>query len=72
MLEFLFGAAEMISAFKKFMPDIFKLTKSAVESANVDLGFLRLNQSLWKSLENISIDYAIMEKTKNLVAVPYT
>ena len=69
---FLFSAAEMILAFKKFMPDIFKLTKSAVESANVDLGFLRLNPEPWKSLENISIDYAIMEKTKNLVAVPYT
>ena len=69
---FLFSAAEMISAFKKFMPDIFKLTKSAVESANVDLGFLRLNPEPWKSLENISIDYAIMEKAKNLVVVPYT
>ena len=68
---FLFSAAEMILAFKKFMPDIFKLTKSAVESANVDLGFLRLNPEPWKSLENISIDYAIMEKSKNLVAVPY-
>ena len=43
----------------------------AVETASIDLGFLRLNSIPWKKLKDISIDYAIMEKAKNLVAVPY-
>ena len=69
---FLFKASDMIAAFKKFAPDILKFTNKAVETAKVDLSFLRLNPTYWKEIDNISIDYAIMEKTKNLMAIPYT
>ena len=68
---FLFKAADMITAFEKMAPDNFKLTKNSVETAQSDLGFLRLNPEPWSKLEDISIDYAIMEKAKNLVAIPY-
>ena len=68
---FLFKATDMISSFEAFAPVTLKLVKEAVETAEEDLGFLRLNPNLWKDLDNISIDYAIMEKTKNLVAVPF-
>ena len=69
---FLFTASDMIAAFETFAPDILLLTKDAVETAKADLGFLRLNPEPWQRLEDISIDYAIMEKTRNLVAVSYT
>ena len=69
---FLFKAADMIRAFETFAPDVMKLTHQAVKTANVDLGFLRLSPEPWKELEDISIDYAIMEKATNLVAVPYS
>ena len=36
------------------------------------LGFLRLNPVTWSKLKDVSIDYAIMEKAKNLVVVPYS
>lgn len=68
---FLFKAADMITAFETFAPDILTLTKQSIDSAKTDLGFLRLNQEPWSMIENISIDYAIMEKAKNLVAIPY-
>jgi len=68
---FLFKAADMIAAFKTFAPNTLELTKTSIETANVDLGFLRLDPESWTQLEDISIDYAIMEKAKNLVAVPY-
>ena len=42
-----------------------------LNAATEDLSFLRLNQSAWAKLENISIDYEIMEKIPNLIAVPY-
>ena len=32
---------------------------------------MRLSAAPWSALQNISIDYAIMEKAENLVAVPY-
>jgi mannose-1-phosphate guanylyltransferase/mannose-6-phosphate isomerase len=41
-----------------------------VHDAKVDLGFLRLASEPWSGLESISIDYAIMEKTDDLVSVP--
>ena len=68
---FLFKAADMIAAFETLAPDNFKLTKDSVETAQSDLGFLRMNPEPWSKLEDISIDYAIMEKAKNLVAIPY-
>ena len=66
---FLFNAADMIASFENFNPKALKLTKSATLTAKLDLGFFRLNPQPWSKLENISIDYAIMEKAQNLVAV---
>lgn len=68
---FLFKAADMISAFERYEPTTLTQTKEAVDKAQVDLDFLRLNSASWEKLEQISIDYAIMEKVSNLVAVPY-
>ena len=69
---FLFNAADMIASFENFNPKALKLTKSATLTAKLDLGFFRLNPQPWSKLENISIDYAIMEKAQNLVAVRYS
>lgn len=68
---FLFKAADMIKAFESLAPDNFKLTKDSVETAQSDLGFFRMNPEPWSKIEDISIDYAIMEKVKNIVAIPY-
>ena len=69
---FLFRARDMIDAFSTYAPDILDLTSKAVNEASTDLGFLRLASAPWSELQNISIDYAIMEKAQNLVAVPYS
>ena len=72
MLEFfLFNVDDMIKAFEKFAPDILKLAQKALESSEIDLSFLRLNADAWSSIESISIDYLIMQKLKNLVAIPF-
>ena len=68
---FLFRARDMLSAFDNFDPVMLKLVNQAVSEAKYDLGFLRLNNVAWSQLIPESIDYAIMEKAKNLVAVPY-
>ena len=69
---FLFKATDMISAFEQYEPITLTQTREAIDRAQVDLDFLRLNPASWKKLEQISIDYAIMEKASNLVAVPYS
>lgn len=68
---FLFQAQDMIAAFKTYAPETLAHVSQAVDDASTDLGFLRLAAEPWSEIEDISIDYAIMEKTQNLVAVPY-
>lgn len=68
---FLFRAKDMIDAFRAYTPETLDLVSQAVHDATTDLGFLRLAEEPWSTLEDISIDYAIMEKAQNLVAVPY-
>lgn len=68
---FLYRAQDLLDAFSEYAPKTLDLVSKAVEEASPDLGFLRLAEDPWSKLENISIDYAIMEKAQNLVAVPY-
>lgn len=68
---FLFRAQDMIGAFSTYAPQTLDLVSKAVNEAYSDLGFLRLASEPWSELKDISIDYAIMEKAQNLVAVPY-
>lgn len=69
---FLFKAKDMLAAFETFSPGCLKLTSSAITNAQKDLNFFRLDPGPWALIENMSIDYAIMEKVGNLVAVPYS
>ena len=68
---FLFRARDMVNAFRAYAPKTLDLVSQAVDGASPDLGFLRLAPEPWSELQVISIDYAIMEKANNLVAVPY-
>lgn len=68
---FLFRAATIIDAFRLHQPKMFADVTAAVEMAGNDLGFTRLASAEWAKVEDISIDYAIMEKANNIVAMPF-
>ena len=68
---FLFRARDMIAAYETFDPGTLSLVSTAVSEAKVDLGFLRLQPEAWSYLVSESIDYAVMEKSNNLVAIAY-
>lgn len=68
---FLFRADSLIAAFEMYQPEILKLVRQAVDQAQCDLAFTRLAADPWSSVEDISIDYAVMEKASNLSVVPY-
>lgn len=68
---FLFRAKDMIDAFSSHAPKTLEIVSKAVNEASPDLGFLRLASDPWSRLDEISVDYAIMEKAQNLVAVCY-
>ncbi|WP_298845118.1 mannose-1-phosphate guanylyltransferase/mannose-6-phosphate isomerase [uncultured Roseobacter sp.] len=68
---FLFSAAAITDAFRTHAPGLMDPVSRAVTEARPDLGFLRLAPGPWAEAEDISIDYAVMEKAGNLMVVPY-
>lgn len=68
---FLFAVKEIIAAFEAHVPNMLTQVRMAVEQAEQDLGFTRLAPEPWGQIEEISIDYAVMEKADNLSVVPY-
>jgi len=68
---FLFTAETILAAFRAHAPAMVAPVTAAVEAAQADLGFLRLDPSAWAKAEAISVDYAVMERAANLVAVPF-
>lgn len=68
---FLFKAATIMEAFDKHCTDMIEPVQTAVTDAQIDLGFLRLAPDPWARAENISIDYAVMERATNLSVAPY-
>ena len=68
---FLFSVKSIIAAFTVHAPEILAQVREAVEQAEQDLGFTRLAPAPWGQIEDISIDYAVMERADNLTVVPY-
>ena len=69
---FMFRAKDMIGAFELYAEDIISKVMKSVDLSVEDLSFTKLDSNHWRDLEEISIDYAIMEKANNLVAIPYS
>jgi len=69
---FLCAAKDIVAAFKSHAPALLPPVQSAVKDAKTDLGFLRLAPDPWSECEDISIDYAVMERASNLSVVPFS
>jgi mannose-1-phosphate guanylyltransferase/mannose-6-phosphate isomerase len=69
---FLFSTSTILEAFAAYVPETLAGVRSAYNEAETDLGFLRLAAKPWSNLENISIDYAVMERAPNLSVMPYS
>jgi mannose-1-phosphate guanylyltransferase/mannose-6-phosphate isomerase len=68
---FLFSTTAIIDAFALYAPETLAHVRAAVAKAEYDLAFTRLASEPWAKLDDISIDYAVMERTENLTVVPY-
>ncbi|MEI8626732.1 mannose-1-phosphate guanylyltransferase/mannose-6-phosphate isomerase [Vibrio sp. M60_M70] len=67
---FMFTASRYLNELEKFRPDIFNAVKNAYSSAHNDLDFIRLDEDAFSKCPDESIDYAVMEKTKDAVVCP--
>jgi mannose-1-phosphate guanylyltransferase/mannose-6-phosphate isomerase len=69
---FLFSTSTILQAFAEYAPETLAGVRSAHSVAETDLGFTRLAPKPWSELEDISIDYAVMERAPNLSVMPYS
>lgn len=68
---FLMSVRTAVSAFEAHAPGLVTVVRDAVNRATSDLGFLRLDPEAWARAEDISIDFAVMERAPNLQVVPF-
>jgi mannose-1-phosphate guanylyltransferase/mannose-6-phosphate isomerase len=67
---FMFKADTLIDELTNHSPEIVASVKTAVNNAEQDLDFIRLDKQAFESSPSDSIDYALMEKSDNVVVVP--
>lgn len=67
---FIFPLTELQAELGKFNPAVVDAAHKAVVSAKRDLDFIRLDADAFSQAPNISIDYALMEKTNSAAVVP--
>ncbi|CAG0906076.1 unnamed protein product [Cyprideis torosa] len=67
---FLFRARRYLQELGAFHPEILAACEIAMEKASSDLDFKRVDLEAFKNCPSDSIDYAVMEKTKDCYVVP--
>ncbi len=67
---FVFSARTFLNEVARLAPAVMEAARNALARAQSDLGFLRLDQAAFALSPNISVDYAVMEKTDAAVMLP--
>jgi mannose-1-phosphate guanylyltransferase/mannose-6-phosphate isomerase len=67
---FMFRPQTFLAELKQLEPKILDAARGAVEKGVRDLGFLRLDKESFAQSPNISIDYAVMERTARAATCP--
>ncbi|MEX6506221.1 mannose-1-phosphate guanylyltransferase/mannose-6-phosphate isomerase [Jiella sp. M17.18] len=62
--NFAFSSSVMLGELEAHAPQVLKAARAAVDKATPDLDFVRLDAAAFSLSPTISIDYAVMEKTK--------
>ncbi len=67
---FMVSVASFLEECASLAPDTHAAALASVENAKVDLDFVRLDEDAFSTAPNISVDYAIFEKTRRAAVVP--
>jgi mannose-1-phosphate guanylyltransferase/mannose-6-phosphate isomerase len=67
---FLFQASSMLAQLQEHAPQVLDAVQAALRNAKEDLDFTRLDTMAFATAENISIDYAVMERSNQVSVVP--
>jgi mannose-1-phosphate guanylyltransferase/mannose-1-phosphate guanylyltransferase/mannose-6-phosphate isomerase len=67
---FMFTAGVLLAELGQHAPEVLAAVRAAMDSRTADLDFIRLGTAAFEASPNISIDYAVAEKTDKAVVVP--
>ncbi|WP_024605739.1 MULTISPECIES: mannose-1-phosphate guanylyltransferase/mannose-6-phosphate isomerase [unclassified Pseudoalteromonas] len=67
---FLFKASRYLNELEAYRPDIYAACEKAMQNQNNDLDFIRIDKESFEACPDESVDYAVMEQTKDAVVVP--
>ncbi|XKE26771.1 mannose-1-phosphate guanylyltransferase/mannose-6-phosphate isomerase [Yersinia wautersii] len=67
---FVFKAKKYLQELECYSPEIYFSCRNAVKNRNIDMGFIRINETDFAKCPSDSIDFAVMEKTKDAVVIP--
>ena len=67
---FVFKAGRYLAELEVFAPDILEASRAAFRAATTDLDFIRIDKTEFEKCRSESIDYAVMEKTRDAVVLP--
>lgn len=67
---FLFRAADFLAELERLAPGVATAAAAALATARDDLDFLRLGEAAFAEAPDISLDFAVMEKTDRAAIVP--
>jgi len=67
---FVFKASRYLAELQNFAPDILEACTAAYKAAKADLDFVRIDKAEFIKCRSESIDYAVMEKTKDAIVLP--
>ena len=67
---FVFNASRYLDELARYAPDILEASRAAYENAKTDLDFVRIDKDAFEKCRADSIDYAVMEKTRDAVVLP--
>lgn len=65
-----FPAQLMIDELRRLEPELERHAQRAVRESQVDMDFQRLAESPFLACRSVSLDYAVIEKTRNIALVP--
>ncbi len=67
---FVLNVRTFLDELQRLAPEILEFAQLAFDRATMDIGFMRLEQQAFAKCPNISVDYAVMEKTAAAAMVP--
>ncbi|PWV59582.1 mannose-1-phosphate guanylyltransferase/mannose-6-phosphate isomerase [Plasticicumulans acidivorans] len=67
---FLFRASRFLAEIETYAPDLLAACRAAFAGARRDVDFIRLDLSAFQGCPSDSIDYAVMERTRNAAVLP--